>query len=184
MVEVTEVRLSRRNSKDGKLKAFATITFDNQFVIRDLKIIDGKKGYFVAMPSKKVYDSCQKCGKKNPIRNNYCGKCGVKLNPRKVDRREEHRDIAHPINSQTRDYIQEAVVGEYKKALEEGGFQDDEESDYFEGAKSSKDDDFDKISAYEDDYEIEAEHTEHIEHTEEAEHSEDTEHELADRLDI
>lgn len=164
MVQITEVRLSRRNSKDGKLKAFATITFDNQFVIRDLKIIDGKKGLFVAMPSKKIYDSCSKCGKKNPIRNNFCGKCGARLNPRKMDRREEHRDIAHPINSQTRDYIQEAVIGEYNKVMQkEGGIPITTENE------SKYHDDFDKISAFVDDDEIEG-------------HSEEPE--LADRLDI
>ncbi|MBN1521239.1 MAG: SpoVG family protein [Candidatus Aureabacteria bacterium] len=164
MVQITEVRLSRRNSKDGKLKAFATITFDNQFVIRDLKIIDGKKGLFVAMPSKKIYDSCPKCGKKNPIRNNFCGKCGARLNPKRMDRREEHRDIAHPINSQTRDYIQDIVIGEYKKIAEQI------ESGASDSGESRRHEDFDKISAFVDDDEIEEDSGK--------------EPELADRLDI
>ena len=108
--------------------------------------------------------SCSKCGKKNPIRNNFCGKCGARLNPRKMDRREEHRDIAHPINSETRDYIQETVIGEYHKAMEqEGGIPITED----EGEVHRED--FDKISAFEDDEEIEG-------------HS--NEPELADRLDI
>ena len=140
-MEITEVRIIRKNSKDGKLKAFATITFDNQFVVRDLKIIDGKKGLFVAMPSKKIYESCPKCGKKNPIRNNFCGKCGIRLNPKRMDKREEHRDIAHPINSQTREYIQNAVIGEYKKSLESSGSQQHSE-------------DFEKISSFVNDDEI------------------------------
>ena len=164
MVQITEVRLSRRNSKDGKLRAFATITFDNQFVVRDLKIIDGKKGLFVAMPSKKVYDSCQKCGKKNPIRNNFCGKCGARLTPKRMDRREEHRDIAHPINSQTRDYIQEVVIGEYKKMAEKTS------SGNVESGQEKQEEDFEKISAFVDDDEIEEDSGK--------------EPELADRLDV
>ena len=174
MVEITEVRLSRRNSKDGKLKAFATITFDNQFVIRDLKIIDGKKGLFVAMPSKKIYDSCAKCGKKNPIRNNFCGKCGVRLNPKSMDRREEHRDIAHPINSQARDYIQQTVVGEYYKAVKEGTFEDESSSLEPSGSFS---DEFDKVPAF-------TEEEEAVEEPREDEEKDHEEHELADRLDI
>ncbi len=141
-MEITEVRITRKNSRDGKLKAFATITFDNQFVVRDLKIIDGKKGLFVAMPSKKVYESCPKCGKKNPIRNNFCGKCGIRLNPKRMDKREEHRDIAHPINSQTREYIQNAVISEYKKSI--GNNQKD----------FGRNEEFGKISSFVDDDEI------------------------------
>jgi stage V sporulation protein G len=161
MVQITEVRLSRKNSRDGKLKAFATITFDNQFVIRDLKIIDGKKGLFVAMPSKMIYDSCPKCGKKNPIQNSFCGKCGGRLSPKKLDRREEHRDIAHPINSQARDYIQGVVIEEYKKMAA----QEPEAGP----AQRGHGEDFDRISAFVDDDEIE---------------SADGNHELADRLDV
>ena len=170
MVEITEVRLSLRNSKDGKLKAFATITFDNQFVVRDLKIIDGKKGFFVAMPSKKIYDNCTKCGKKNPISNNFCGKCGARLNPRQLDRREEHRDIAHPINSKTRDYIQQVVISEYKKEIDHGEIDHGADDDGGKTESSvNRSDNFDAISAFVDDDEIES-------------NTED--HELADRLDI
>jgi len=93
------------------------------------------------MPSKKIYESCPKCGKKNPIRNNFCGKCGIRLNPKRMDKREEHRDIAHPINSQTREYIQNAVIGEYKKSLESSGSQQHSE-------------DFEKISSFVNDDEI------------------------------
>ena len=169
MVQITEVRLSRRSSKDGKLKAFATITFDNEFVIRDLKIIDGKKGFFVAMPSKKIYDSCSKCGTKNPIRNNFCGKCGVRLNPRKMDRREEHRDIAHPINSKARDYIQEFIVGEYQRVMKEEG------SIPIEPEDGDAHEDYESMSSYAEEAETESE-------AEAGNHSEEPE--LADRLDI
>lgn len=121
-MEITEAKVSLVTTGDSKLKAFVTITFDNVFVIRDLKVIEGKKGLFVAMPSIKVSLPCSRCKKKNPIRSNYCNDCGVKLDPIAVPEteeaiREEHRDIAHPINSQTRDYIQSKILGVYESEL-------------------------------------------------------------------
>ncbi|MDP8262885.1 MAG: SpoVG family protein [Candidatus Ancaeobacter aquaticus] len=121
-MEITEVRVHLRNKsdRDSKLRAFVTVTFDNAFVVRDLKVIDGKKGLFVAMPSIKVTELCPKCRRKNPIRNRYCGDCGEKLdipqnNPADDKQREEHRDIAHPINAEMRDYIQKKVLEAYEK---------------------------------------------------------------------
>lgn len=118
MMEVTEVRVNLVETGDSKLKAFVTITIENAFVVRDLKIIEGKKGLFVAMPSIKVMVSCNRCKKKNPIRSKFCNECGTKLEqPMKPETeeaiREEHRDIAHPINAETRDYIQAKVLAAY-----------------------------------------------------------------------
>ncbi len=117
-MEVTEVRVNLVETGDSKLKAFVTITLENAFVVRDLKIIEGKKGLFVAMPSIKVMVSCNRCKKKNPIRSKFCNECGTKLEqPAKPETeeaiREEHRDIAHPINAETRDYIQAKVLAAY-----------------------------------------------------------------------
>ena len=117
-MEVTEVRVNLVETGDSKLKAFVTITLENAFVVRDLKIIEGKKGLFVAMPSIKVMISCNRCKKKNPIRSKFCNECGTKLEqPAKPETeeaiREEHRDIAHPINAETRDYIQAKVLAAY-----------------------------------------------------------------------
>ncbi len=119
-MDVTEVRVNLVETGDAKLKAFVTITFDNTFVVRDLKVIDGKKGLFVAMPSIKVMVSCPSCKKKNPIRSKFCNDCGNKIDqPSKPETeeaiREEHRDIAHPINAQTRDYIQSKVLSAYEE---------------------------------------------------------------------
>jgi stage V sporulation protein G len=123
-MEITEVKihLLGREDRESKLKAFATATFDNVFVVRDLKIIDGKKGLFVAMPSVKLQESCPKCHRKNPIRNKYCGECGASLADAmkwesQEGKREEHRDIAHPINAQMRDYIQNKVLEAYEQEL-------------------------------------------------------------------
>lgn len=118
-MEVSEVRINLVETGDAKLKAFVTITLDNTFVVRDLKIIEGKKGLFVAMPSVKVMIPCPDCKKKNPIRSKYCNDCGSKQDePAKPESeeaiRDEHRDIAHPINAETREYIQNKVLREYE----------------------------------------------------------------------
>ncbi len=121
-MEITEVKihLVGKEERDNKLKAFAAVTFDNVFVIRDLKVIEGKKGLFVAMPSVKLTELCPKCHKKNPLRNKFCGECGNNLSgvvkwETAEGRREEYRDIAHPINAQMRDYVQKKVLEAFEK---------------------------------------------------------------------
>ncbi|WDV45558.1 septation regulator SpoVG [Clostridiaceae bacterium M8S5] len=85
-MNVTDVRVRKINN-DGKMKAIVSVTFDNEFVVHDIKIIEGQNGLFIAMPSRKMVDG-------------------------------EFRDIAHPINSETRSKIQEAVFSEYQKEVE------------------------------------------------------------------
>jgi len=84
-MKITEIRISLRD--DNKLKAFASITLDNCFVIRGLKIIEGAKGVFVAMPSRKRPDGT-------------------------------YQDVAHPINNETRDWMEGLIVEAYKEELE------------------------------------------------------------------
>ena len=86
-MQITDVRV-RKVTKAGKMKAIVSITLDNEFVVHDIKVIEGEKGLFIAMPSKKSADG-------------------------------EYRDIAHPINSDTRDAIQRTILDSYAKALEE-----------------------------------------------------------------
>ena len=76
----------RKITKEGKLKAIVSITMDNEFVVHDIKVIEGEKGLFIAMPSKKSADG-------------------------------EYRDVAHPINSSTRENIQTIILDAYQKAL-------------------------------------------------------------------
>ena len=76
----------RRITKEGKLKAIVSITLDNEFVVHDIKVIEGEKGLFIAMPSKKSADG-------------------------------EYRDVAHPINSSTREMIQGIILDRYQKSL-------------------------------------------------------------------
>ena len=114
---ITEVRikLMEDNNENERLQAFCSVTFDDAFVVRDLKIIEGTKGSFVAMPSRKLTDRCGGCGSKNHLRARYCNQCGgswMRTAPRKdVDGRVKlHADIAHPINSACREVIQGAVL--------------------------------------------------------------------------
>lgn len=84
-MQITDVRV-RKITKEGKMRAVVSITIDDEFVIHDIKVIEGDKGMFIAMPSKKAADG-------------------------------EYRDIAHPINSSTRENIQKIILESYKKAL-------------------------------------------------------------------
>ena len=86
-MQITDIRI-RRISKEGKVKAVVSITFDNAFVVHDIKIVEGEKGLFIAMPSRKAADG-------------------------------EYRDIAHPINSETRDIVQTMVLKKYEELMEE-----------------------------------------------------------------
>ena len=86
-MQITDVRV-RKVAKEGKLKAVVSITIDEEFVVHDIKVIEGEKGLFIAMPSKKALDG-------------------------------EYRDIAHPINSGTRERIQSTFLARYQRALEE-----------------------------------------------------------------
>ena len=89
-MQITDVRV-RKIEKEGKMKAIVSITLDNEFVIHDIKVIEGEKGLFIAMPSRKAADG-------------------------------EYRDIAHPINSGTRDMIQTVILDKYETtSLEEQG---------------------------------------------------------------
>ena len=85
-MQITDVRV-RKVAKEGKMKAVVSITLDDEFVVHDIKVIEGEKGVFIAMPSRKASDG-------------------------------EYRDIAHPINSETRDKIQKLILKKYEEAEE------------------------------------------------------------------
>ena len=86
-MQITDVRV-RKITKEGKMKAVVSITRDDEFVVHDIKVLEGEKGLFLAMPSKKATDG-------------------------------EYRDIAHPINSSTRENLQRVILESYEKALDE-----------------------------------------------------------------
>ena len=78
-MEITEVRVKLVANKDDRLKGFCSMTLDNEFVVRDVKVIEGISGLFVAMPSRKMSDHCEKCGGKNHLRARFCNNCGGAL---------------------------------------------------------------------------------------------------------
>ena len=85
-MNITDVRV-RKVAKEGKMKAVVSITMDDEFVVHDIKVIEGEKGLFIAMPSRKATDG-------------------------------EYRDIAHPINSETRDRIQTIILEKYQEVMD------------------------------------------------------------------
>ena len=139
-MEVTEVRVKLINSPEDRLRGFCSVTFDNSFVVRDLKIIEGNSGPFVAMPSRKLTDNCGNCRTKNHLRANFCNQCGKKLTHNRVEhdaggRAKLYADVAHPVNAACREMIQMRVVEEFNKELElsaQPGYSPRYEKDYFD----------------------------------------------------
>jgi len=127
-MEITEVRIFPRETADRKLKAYATITFDNVFVVRNLRVIEGSNGLFVAMPSRRMKESCSKCGAKNDLKSKFCNQCGVTLHSSAAGSPEtlreihggEHKDIAHPITQKFREYLQKKVLDAYEQERRRG----------------------------------------------------------------
>ncbi|MBR5626794.1 MAG: septation protein SpoVG family protein [Thermoguttaceae bacterium] len=119
-MEITEIRVKIVDETHMRLRAFCSITFDDAFVIRDLKILDGTHGLFVAMPSRKVMTHCPKCRHKNAIHSKYCNQCGVSLKTESAEPGENtsgkvYMDIVHPINSECREQIHKKVLEAYEQ---------------------------------------------------------------------
>jgi DNA-binding cell septation regulator SpoVG len=123
-MEVTDVRVRLVKDANDRLKAVCSATLDGEFVVRDVKVVEGTHGLFVAMPSRKLTAACPKCRTQNHLRARHCNECGVKLPhpriPADADGREKvHRDIAHPITAPFRQTIQEHVLDAYRDACEQ-----------------------------------------------------------------
>lgn len=119
-MEITEIKIFHKDAVDKKLRAYATVTFDNVFVVRNIKVIEGEGGLFIAMPSRKVKEACLKCKFKNEIRSRFCNYCGAQLpvNARpdaSLLDKAEHRDIAHPITQGFREQLQRKILDTYAK---------------------------------------------------------------------
>jgi stage V sporulation protein G len=123
-MQISEVRVKLVQGRSDRLKAFCSVTFDAMFVVRDIKVIEGADGYFVAMPSRKLTDRCPKCGFKNSLRSRFCCDCGARLGETQgrirntSGRTKLHADVAHPINQSARSYIQGAIVTAFEQELE------------------------------------------------------------------
>ncbi len=125
-MEITEVRVFLKDSPDKKLKAYVTVTFDNAFVVRNIKVIEGTNGLFIAMPSRKIKQPCPKCGFKNELRSKYCNQCAAQLPlvsqavGQEASAQLEHKDIAHPITQPFREYLQKRVLEAYEQEKTKG----------------------------------------------------------------
>ena len=122
-MNITEVRINLVQNKDDRLKAFCSITLDNEFVVRDIKIIDVDGSLFVAMPSRKICDHCPDCGTKNHLKARFCNTCGHRFSRNKGEYNNTqslklHADIAHPINVSCRNRIQSSIVEAFKREME------------------------------------------------------------------
>jgi len=126
-MQLTEVRVKLCGGQAGRLKAFCSLTFDHSFVVRDVKLIDGNEGLFLAMPSRKLCDHCQRCGEKNHLRARFCNNCGVRLDENRFMRYQGgnghgrlklHADIAHPINADARADVERRVVAAFHDEVE------------------------------------------------------------------
>lgn len=121
-MQITEVRLFMKQGQDKKLKCYVTVTFDNVFVVRNIKVIQGPSGFFIAMPSRKLKLPCQQCGFKNDVGSKFCNDCGCDLpvpTQEEIamhDAKSEHRDIAHPITQSFRELLQSKILEAYNRA--------------------------------------------------------------------
>ena len=119
-MDITEVRVKLMEEPGERLQAFCSITFDDAFVVRDLKIIEGTTGPFVAMPSRKLTAHCSQCGCKNHLRAAFCNQCGARQREQSAAKDDDGRaklyaDIAHPINSTCREMIQQRVIQAFEE---------------------------------------------------------------------
>ena len=118
-MEITEIRIIRKEDPSKKLRAFVNVTFDGCFVVRDMKVVEGTKGLFVAMPSRRMKISCPQCRYKNFSGARFCTHCGAEMPPPREHSREgresDHKDIAHPITLEFREKLQKAILEAYQK---------------------------------------------------------------------
>lgn len=128
-MQVSEVRVKLMGRQSERLKAFCSVTFDGQFVVRDVKVIEGTNGLFVAMPSRQLSDRCPACRNKNTLRARFCSECGARLDESRAMRDGQgrlklHVDIAHPINTACREAIEKAIVEAYHEEVERAAHPD------------------------------------------------------------
>ena len=128
-MNITEIRIKLLEDQADKLRAFASLTIENCLVVRDIKIIEGNRGLFVAMPSRKICDRCPSCGGKNHLRASRCTDCGGELDEARGETDERGRarlyaDICHPIHQQARNLVHSAILEAFKtetiRSREEG----------------------------------------------------------------
>ncbi|MGH7213515.1 MAG: SpoVG family protein [Tepidisphaeraceae bacterium] len=151
-MRLTDIRIKLSANPSDRLRAFCALTFDHTFVVRDVKLIEGHDGLFLAMPSRKLADHCPRCGDKNHVRARFCNQCGGRLDEQRylkyrqgngTSRLKLHADVAHPINVDCRREIERQVLASYQMEVErsrEPGYVapslDGEDWDFYDPATS------------------------------------------------
>jgi len=120
---ITEINIKladrQKEGTNGRLCAFVSIVLGNEWIIQELKVVDGMEGLFLSMPSRKLMDHCPDCWKKNCLRVRFCNHCGRRLPVNNNNERIRlYEDIVHPINYVCRHMATEAVLKVYKMELE------------------------------------------------------------------
>lgn len=126
-MQLTEIRINLCPGQSNRLKAFCSLTFDDLLVVRDVKLIEGNDGLFVAMPSRKLCDHCPRCREKNHLRARFCNNCGYRLDDQRHmkyqsgngrPRLKLHADIAHPIHAVGRADLERQVLKAFREEVE------------------------------------------------------------------
>jgi stage V sporulation protein G len=125
-LEITDIRirLSETGGAGGNLLGMAEVIFNNVFVVKEFRIIEGPKKRFVAPPTRPITDHCPRCDRTNDMRFHYCGHCGWKLKENRAERRKDngkydlYREVAHPITDECRMMIQKEVLRAYDEEVD------------------------------------------------------------------
>lgn len=124
-MEITDVRVKVMQEDNERLLAFCSITLADEFVVRDIKIINGNNGLFVSMPSRKRIDHCPYCSHKNHLRARFCNDCGRRLDPNRAEHQltrdgqiKLYADIAHPITKECRNILRQVILDAYDEEKE------------------------------------------------------------------
>lgn len=115
MIDITQVEITLASdipANNTRLLAYASIELSGCFVVHDIRIVRARERVFVAMPSRKLMTKCPRCAGKNSVISNFCNECGGRLH-RSQEFVKAHADVAHPINDDARDCIEDRVMEAY-----------------------------------------------------------------------
>ncbi len=115
-MQITELSFVLPDNKaNGRLLAYVTAVFDDSFLVSDIRLISGDHGYFLSMPDKRALAPCKECGRPCEYTNRFCSHCGK---PFSADVNRKHLEVAYPINSDFRFYMETVIGYEFDKIVE------------------------------------------------------------------
>ncbi|MEZ6093234.1 MAG: SpoVG family protein [Pirellulaceae bacterium] len=116
-MNLTDIRIKLAGNQSNRLLAFCSIVLDNEFAIRDIRVLQGDHGIVVAMPCRKRTIKCDRCGTNNAFNATYCNHCGHEQKKLDLSREEQYQDVAHPICSESRTELNAAIIAKYLEVL-------------------------------------------------------------------